>query len=80
MAEKRPISPAQLLALAKQLKQNQAAAPEAQALEQLAQTGLNDAQQAQLHSVMQDKERLQALLNSPQAQALLQKIGKKSAP
>jgi hypothetical protein len=75
MAEQAAITPAQLLRMAKQLKAAQGAQLEAAQLEQLAQRGLDDTQQAQLHSVMQDKAKLEQLLQSPQAQALMRKLG-----
>ena len=69
------ITPAQLLGLAKQLKRGENTAQEAQALEQLAETGLNEGQQAQLHELMQDKAKLAQMMSSPQAQALMRKLG-----
>jgi hypothetical protein len=77
MAEGKRITPVQLMQLARQLKKTQRAAQEAEKLDQLAQTGLSDAQQEQIHSVMQDKEELRRLLSSPEAQALMQKLGGK---
>ena len=72
------ITSAQLLGLARQLKSKQNTAQEAQALEQLAETGLNEDQQAQLHGLMQDKAKLAQMMSSPQAQALMRKLnGKK---
>ena len=77
MAEPAKITRAQLLGLAMQLKRGQNTAQEADALEQLAQTGLSEGQQAQLHDLMQDKAKLAQMLGSPQAQALMRKLGKK---
>ena len=74
MAEPAKITPAQLLGLARQLKQTQRTAQEAQALEHLAETGLSEGQQAQLHELMQDKAKLAQMLGSPQAQALMRKL------
>ena len=74
MAEAK-ITQAQLLGLARQLKRGQNTAQEADALEQLAQTGLSEGQQAQLHDLMQDKAKLARMLGSPQAQALMRKLG-----
>jgi len=71
------ISKAQLLGLARQLKNTQNTAQEAGALEQLAETGLSQGQQAQLHGLMQDKAKLAQVLQSPQAQALMRKFGGK---
>ena len=77
MAEPK-ITQAQLLGLARQLKRGQNTAQEAQALENLAQTGLNEGQQAQLHALMRDKAKLARMMGSPQAQALMRKLnGKK---
>ena len=73
MAEAK-ITQAQLLGLARQLKRGQNTAQEADALEQLAQTGLSEGQQAQLHDLMQDKAKLAQMLGSPQAQALMRKL------
>jgi hypothetical protein len=70
------ISPLQLMQMARRLKTQQNAQAEADALEQLAQTGLSEAQQAQLHEMIQDKERLRQLLASPKAQALMQKLNR----
>ena len=77
MDEQMNITAAQLLRMAKQLKAAQGAQQEAAQLEQLAQQGLDEAQQAQLRSVMQDKAKLELLLQSPQAQALMRKLGGK---
>ena len=73
------ITKAQLLTLARQLKATQSTSQEAGALEQLAETGLSEGQQTQLHDLMQDKARLAQMLQSPQAQALMRKLqaGKK---
>ena len=72
------ITSAQLLGLARQLKAKQNTAQEAQALEHLAETGLSEDQQAQLHNLMQDKAKLAQMMGSPQAQALMRKLnGKK---
>ena len=68
------ITQAQLLGLARQLKRGQDTAQEAGALEQLAETGLSEGQQAQLHDLMQDKAKLTQMLGSPQAQALMRKL------
>jgi len=76
MAEHAKISQAQLLGLARQLKAKQGTAQEADALEHLAETGLSEGQQAQLHDLMQDKAKLAQMLGSPQAQALMRKLGK----
>ena len=70
------ISKMQLMQMALQLKGQQNAQNEAQALEQLAGTGLSDEQQAQLRDVMKDKAKLQQLLSSPQAQELMRKLGR----
>jgi len=74
MAEHAKISQAQLLGLARQLKREQGTAQEADALEHLAETGLSEGQQAQLHDLMQDKAKLARMLGSPQAQALMRKL------
>ena len=79
MAEPDKISPAQLMRMAKQLKAAQGAQREAAQMERLAQTGLDEAQQAQLHDIMRDKAKLQQLLQSPQAQELMRKLGGKQA-
>ena len=71
------ITPSQLMSLARQLKRGQNTAQEAQALENLAQTGLSEDQNAQLHDLMQDKAKLTQLMQSPQAQALMKKLGGK---
>ena len=72
------ITPAQIMGLARQLKKTQSTGQEAQALEQLAETGLSEGQQAQLHELMQDKAKLAQMMASPQAQALMRKLsGKK---
>lgn len=68
------ISPLQLMQMARQLKKVQAS-QEAEQLDRLARTGLSDEQQAKLCSVMQDREELQRLLTSPEAQALMKKLG-----
>ena len=73
------ITPAQLMRMAKQLRSAQGAQLEAAQLEQLAQRGLGEAQQAQLRNVIQDKARLELLLQSPQARALMRKLGGKQA-
>lgn len=74
------ITPSQLLQMARLMKSKHAG-QEAQQLEtqltQLAETGLNEEQQAQLHSAMQDKAKLGQLLNSPQAMALMKMMGGK---
>jgi hypothetical protein len=70
MTEK--ISSAQLLQLARQMRSQQMEG--AQQMEQLAQTGLSDQQQVQLHSVMKDQAKLAQLLTSPQARALMEKL------
>ncbi|MDR0531463.1 MAG: hypothetical protein LBG83_05300 [Oscillospiraceae bacterium] len=79
MAEKMKVTPAQLMQMARQLKGKNGAQEEARQLEQLAQSGLSEGQQAQLHSVMQDKAKLAQLLESPQARALMEKLGGKRA-
>ena len=71
------ITQAQLLGLARQLKAKQSTGQEAQALEQLAETGLSEGQQAQLHELMRDKAKLAQMMGSPQAQALMRKLGGK---
>ena len=76
MAEPK-ITQAQLLGLARQLKAKQSTEQEAQALEQLAETGLSEGQQAQLHELMRDKAKLAQMMGSPQAQALMRKLGGK---
>ena len=68
------ITPAQLMGLARQLKQGRNADQEAQALEQLAEKGLSEGQQAQLRELMRDKAKLAQLVGSPQAQALMHKL------
>jgi hypothetical protein len=77
MEEPANITQAQLLGLARQLKRGQNTGQEAQALEQLAETGLNEGQQAQLHELMRDKAKLAQMMGSPQAQALMRKLGGK---
>ena len=76
MADPANITPAQLLELAKRLKNKQDTAQEAGALERLAETGLSGEQQTQLHELMQDKAKLAQLLQSPQARALMQRLGR----
>jgi len=68
------ISKAQIFALVRQLKSTQSTVKEADALEQLAETGLSEGQQAQMRDLMQDKARLAQMLQSPQAQALMRKL------
>ena len=72
------ISPAQLMQMARMMKAKQSG-QESQQLEELAKTGLSAEQQAQLHSVMQDKAKLTELMNSPQARELMKKMGGKQA-
>ena len=69
------ISKTQLLQLAQQLKNRQEAASETEAIERLAETGLSEEQQTQLRDVMRDKAKLQQLMSSPKAQALMKKLG-----
>ncbi|MDR2525401.1 MAG: hypothetical protein LBC83_04300 [Oscillospiraceae bacterium] len=69
------ITPIQLMQMARELKRRQNAGEEAARLDALAQQGLTEEQQEQIHSVMQDKEALQKLLTSPKAQALMKKLG-----
>ncbi len=77
MAENK-LNAAQLLSLARQLKSRQDLSQEGEAIEQLAKTGISETQQEQLHDLMQDKAKLARVLQSPQAQALMQKLnGKK---
>ena len=79
MAEPGKINPMDLMRMAKQLKTNQGAQNEAAQLEQLAQNGLDEAQQAKLHDLMRDKAKLAQLMQSPQAQELMRKLGGKQA-
>ena len=69
------INKTQLLQMAQQLKNKQGAQGETEALERLAETGLSEEQQAQLRDVMRDKAKLQQLMSSPKAQALMKKFG-----
>ena len=69
------ISKLQLLQMAQQLKNRQGTQGESQALEQLAQTGLSQQQQAQLQEIVRDKDRLQQIVSSPKAQALMKRLG-----
>ena len=69
------ISKTQLLQMAQQLKNKQGAQGESEALERLAETGMSEDQQAQLREMMRDKAKLQELVNSPKAQALMKKLG-----
>ena len=69
------ISKTQLLQMAQQLKNRQGAQSETEALERLAETGLSEDQQSQLRDVMRDKAKLQELVNSPKAQALMKRLG-----
>lgn len=69
-----PINKMQLLQMAKQLKR-QGPQPETEALERLAEKGLSEEQQAQLRDMMQDKAKLQELMGSPKAQALMKRLG-----
>lgn|GEM_PF-1269148 len=69
------ISKTQLLQLAQQLKNRQEASNETEALERLAETGLSEEQQTQLRDAMRDKAKLQQLMSSPKAQALMKKLG-----
>jgi hypothetical protein len=75
MEPKMQINPAELMKMAKMLKTREES-PEAQALENLAKTGVTQAQQAQLNAVLADKQKLSQLLDSPQARALMQKLGR----
>jgi len=68
------INKAQLLQMAQQLKKQQGPQNEAQALEQLAESGISAEQQAQLHEVMRDKAKLKEVMSSPKAQALMRKF------
>ena len=78
MAEQeKKLNPLQIMQLAQMLKKNKGGGEQAQALEQLAQTGLNEEQQAQLQDVMRDKDKMQQMLSSPQAQALMKMFGAK---
>ncbi|MCL2494554.1 MAG: hypothetical protein FWE98_02710 [Oscillospiraceae bacterium] len=74
MSEPAKITKTQLFTLARQLKTAQGTAQEAQALESLAQTGLNEGQQAQLRELMRDKAKLAQMMSSPKAQALMRKL------
>ncbi|MCL2445625.1 MAG: hypothetical protein FWD06_02520 [Oscillospiraceae bacterium] len=65
----------QLLQMAQQLKSRQGTQDESQALEKLAETGLSEQQQSQLRSLISDKDRLQQILSSPKAQALMKRLG-----
>ncbi|MCL2531073.1 MAG: hypothetical protein FWE40_02810 [Oscillospiraceae bacterium] len=69
------INKRQLLQMAQQLKKNQGAQDESQALEKLAETGLSQQQQAQLQELVRDKDRLQQIISSPKAQALMKRLG-----
>jgi len=69
------ISKLQLLQMAQQLKNRQGTGEESQALEQLAQTGLSQQQQTQLKELISDKDRLQQIISSPKAQALMKRLG-----
>ncbi len=77
MADEPKITPLQLMQLARQLKKSRDTAQEAERLDELAQTGLSEEQQAKLHNVMQDKQELKRLLCSPEAQALMKKLSGK---
>ena len=79
MGEQGKISAAQVMRMAKQLKSIRSTGEEAAQLEQLARQGISEDQQAQLHELMRDKAKMQALLASPQAQALLRKLGGEQA-
>ncbi|MDR2647935.1 MAG: hypothetical protein LBB67_07430 [Oscillospiraceae bacterium] len=48
---------------------------EAGALEQLAETGISEARRQQLRSVMEDKEKMRAMLQSDQAKAFMKHLG-----
>ena len=69
------INKLQLLQMAQQLKNRQGTQDESQALGKLAQTGLSQQQQAQLQEIVRDKDRLQQIISSPKAQALMKRLG-----
>ncbi|MCL2195924.1 MAG: hypothetical protein FWB76_08250 [Oscillospiraceae bacterium] len=69
------INKKQLLQMAQQLKNRQGTQDESQALEKLAQTGLSQQQQSQLQELIRDKDRLQQIISSPKAQALIKRLG-----
>jgi len=69
------ISKTQLLQMAQQLRSKQGGQNETEALERLAESGLSEQQQSQLREVMRDKAKMQQLVNSPKAQALIKRLG-----
>ena len=69
------INKTQLLQMAQQLRNRQGTQGETETLERLAETGLSEEQQAQLRDVMRDKAKMQQLVGSPKAQALMKKLG-----
>lgn len=71
------ISKAQLLQMAQQLRNKQGGKNESEALERLAETGLSEEQQSKLREVMGDRAKMQELMDSPKAQALMKRFGLK---
>jgi len=67
------ISKMQLLQMAQQLRK-QGNKSETEALERLAETGLTQEQQTKLQEVMRDKAKMQELMSSPKAQALMKRL------
>ena len=67
-------SPEQLMQLLMNSKGN---TPDSNMAQDIIQNKLNDEQRQRVESVLRDKSALEKLLNSPQAQELMKKLGKK---
>ena len=67
-------SPEQLMKLLMNSKGN---TPDSNMAQDIIQNKLNDEQRQRVESVLRDKSALEKLLNSPQAQELMKKLGKK---
>ncbi|MDR1464368.1 MAG: hypothetical protein LBJ11_03590 [Oscillospiraceae bacterium] len=79
MPEKKVLSAAQLMAYVQQLRGSQETAEEANQLQELAQKGISESDQQRVREIMENKEALQKMLASPQAKALLKKLGGQSS-
>jgi mannitol-1-phosphate/altronate dehydrogenase len=77
--EKKVLSAAQLMAYVQQLRGSQETAEEANQLQELAQKGISESDQQRVREIMENKEALQKMLASPQAKALLKKLGGQSS-
>ncbi|MBR3803035.1 MAG: hypothetical protein IKK37_06260 [Clostridia bacterium] len=67
-------SPEQLMQLLMNSKGN---APDSNMAQDIIKNKLNDEQRRRIENVLRDKSALEKLLNSPQAQELMKKMGKK---